>query len=290
MRLQSARVENFKLASDTGRFRIDDLTCLVGKNESGKTAVLKALHRLNPDDPDGRDFEIETEYPRHRLFEYKQRHAANPDNVVTTWWRLDDTEKRWITDRFGPDALIGDEVLVKRGYLNKNEWTLPIDEAAATRYLIDRSGVDAANVERLGPTRSVQALMANVRALSASTSRDVFAQRLQDLVGDGTVSEAVIEHFDLKMPTFVYYSNYHTLPGQMSLDHFVELEAKQQMTWPEKIFKALLCLAGSSAQDISQTETYEAMKADLEAVGLRLSREIFEYWSQNRDLDVEFRV
>ncbi|HEY5026240.1 MAG TPA: AAA family ATPase [Acidimicrobiales bacterium] len=90
------------------------------------------------------------------------------------------------------------------------------------------------------------------------------------------------------MPTFVYYSNYHTLPGQMSLDHFIELEAQHHMAWPEKIFKALLSLAGSSAQDISQTETYEAMKADLEAVGLRLSREIFEYWSQNRDLDVEF--
>jgi ABC-type cobalamin/Fe3+-siderophores transport system ATPase subunit len=25
-----------------------DVTCLIGKNESGKTTVLKALHRLNP--------------------------------------------------------------------------------------------------------------------------------------------------------------------------------------------------------------------------------------------------
>lgn len=74
----------------------------------------------------------------------------------------------------------------------------------------------------------------------------------------------------------------------MSLDHFIQVESQQQMKWPEKIFRALLALVGSSAQDISQTQTYESMKADLEAIGLRLSREIFDYWSQNRDLEVEF--
>ncbi len=288
MRLQAAQVENFKLASDTGCFRVDDLTCLVGKNESGKTAVLKALHRLNPDDPDEKDFTIETEYPRHRLFDYKQRHATSPDNVVTSWWRLDDIEKRWIADRFGPDALIGDEALVKRGYLNTNDWTISIDETAAIRYLIDCSGLDDFDSEELWPARDVRTLISSVEALDASVHREKFLQRLRDLTGDGTVAEAVVKHLKAKMPTFVYYSNYHTLPGQMSLDCFIELEAQQQMTWPEKIFKALLSLAGSTAQDISQTETYEAMKANLEAVSLRLSREIFEYWSQNRDLDVEF--
>jgi predicted ATP-dependent endonuclease of OLD family len=63
MRLKETQVENYKLISDTGRFRVDDLTCLVGKNEAGKTAVLRALHRLKPDDPDESDFDVETEYP-----------------------------------------------------------------------------------------------------------------------------------------------------------------------------------------------------------------------------------
>jgi predicted ATPase len=288
MRLQAAQVENFKLANDTGRFRIDDLTCLVGKNESGKTAVLKALHRLNPDDNDGRDFDIETEYPRYRLFEYKQRHPESPDNVVTSWWHLDDAERRWIADRFGPSALGSDEVVVKRGYLNTNDWTVPIDEAAATRYLVDHSGLSTDEVGRLGPVSSARTLVQSLAALDASTTRDAFARRLQDLVGDGSVADAVTEYLGVNMPTFVYYANYHTLPGQMSLDHFMELEAQNQMTWPEKIFKALLSLVGSSAEDISRAATYEAMKADLEAVSLRLSREIFEYWSQNRDLEVEF--
>ena len=48
MILESARVENFKCIDDSTEFSIRSLTALVGKNESGKTALLKALYRINP--------------------------------------------------------------------------------------------------------------------------------------------------------------------------------------------------------------------------------------------------
>ena len=39
-------------------FAIDEkVTCLVGKNESGKTAILQALEKLNPVDVDDGKFE-----------------------------------------------------------------------------------------------------------------------------------------------------------------------------------------------------------------------------------------
>ena len=49
MRIMSARVTSYKSVSDSGEFTLEpDVTCLVGKNESGKTAVLEAMYRLNP--------------------------------------------------------------------------------------------------------------------------------------------------------------------------------------------------------------------------------------------------
>ena len=49
MRLVSARVRDYKSITDSGEVAVEeDVTCLVGKNESGKTAVLEALYRLNP--------------------------------------------------------------------------------------------------------------------------------------------------------------------------------------------------------------------------------------------------
>ena len=46
MRLLKIRVQNFRCVEDSQEFSLSDVTCLVGKNESGKTALLKALHKL----------------------------------------------------------------------------------------------------------------------------------------------------------------------------------------------------------------------------------------------------
>ena len=44
MKLKSFQIKNYKVIDDTGPVRVDpNLTALVGRNESGKTAILKAL-------------------------------------------------------------------------------------------------------------------------------------------------------------------------------------------------------------------------------------------------------
>ena len=48
MKLTKVRIQNFQCIHDSTEFDVDDITCLVGKNESGKTAILKALHGFNP--------------------------------------------------------------------------------------------------------------------------------------------------------------------------------------------------------------------------------------------------
>ncbi len=49
MKLIKEKVTYCRSIGDSEKFRIeDDLTCLIGKNESGKTNVQKALFRLKP--------------------------------------------------------------------------------------------------------------------------------------------------------------------------------------------------------------------------------------------------
>jgi AAA15 family ATPase/GTPase len=47
MKIKSVHITNFKSIRDSNQFDVADVTCLVGKNESGKTALLQALYRLN---------------------------------------------------------------------------------------------------------------------------------------------------------------------------------------------------------------------------------------------------
>lgn len=48
MKLRKARVQNFRSVEDSGEFEVSNMTCLVGKNEAGKTAILQALQGLRP--------------------------------------------------------------------------------------------------------------------------------------------------------------------------------------------------------------------------------------------------
>ncbi|MEV7994869.1 hypothetical protein AB0O67_24045 [Streptomyces sp. NPDC086077] len=67
------------------------VTSLIGKNESGKTTILKALHRLNPAN-NADDFDVTTDYPRRRPS--RDRRSKNLDKVapVTATFALEDAD------------------------------------------------------------------------------------------------------------------------------------------------------------------------------------------------------
>ncbi|MCK4822673.1 AAA family ATPase, partial [bacterium] len=79
MILKSVRVENFRCIEDSIEFSIEPVTCLVGKNEAGKTALLQALYKLKPDIQGEGDFIPILAYPRRKYSEYKERHESDPD-------------------------------------------------------------------------------------------------------------------------------------------------------------------------------------------------------------------
>lgn len=67
MELKSFQVHNFRNIVDSGEVEVDEnVTCLVGKNEAGKSALLEALYLLNPIYEDD-SFDANDQYPRwHR--------------------------------------------------------------------------------------------------------------------------------------------------------------------------------------------------------------------------------
>lgn len=62
MKLKEFRVKRFRSVVDSGWVRVDpQVTCLAGKNEAGKSALLEALYLLNPVYADA--FDANEHYP-----------------------------------------------------------------------------------------------------------------------------------------------------------------------------------------------------------------------------------
>ncbi len=126
MKLTQARVTNFKSIEDSGWVSLDGVTCMVGKNESGKTAFLNALRRLNPVPGARTDFDLK-DYPRKGYIRYKKAHKVEPAIVVRGIFRLSQKEIAEIEDVFGKDVLPSSRVQVHKDYSNQRYWDFEVN-------------------------------------------------------------------------------------------------------------------------------------------------------------------
>ena len=123
MKLRSVRVREFQSVWDSNPFEIDRVACLVGKNESGKTALLQALYRLNPIVARDGNFDVTDDYPRSEVENYQQdietkrrTHAV----VIEATFELEKPELNAIIDEYGDGVLARPEVVISKGY-TRNE-------------------------------------------------------------------------------------------------------------------------------------------------------------------------
>ncbi|HEX3214930.1 MAG TPA: hypothetical protein VH016_20365, partial [Actinomycetota bacterium] len=104
------------------------MTCLVGKNESGKTAFLEALHQANPLGGPGRGFDELRDYPR-RLRGRDRAQIAETVPISATF-ELGDADLEAVAQRLGPDALGAKELTVERDYAGRQRLLVGDQEVA----------------------------------------------------------------------------------------------------------------------------------------------------------------
>ena len=150
MKLVSVHVTEFQSIQDSSEFEIDDITCLVGKNESGKTALLKALYRLNPVQEVDDEFDVVDDYPRSGAAEYiadVESGHREPAYVVRAKFSLESEDITAVEEVFGPNCLADESpsITLSKGYKNEIE----VDGLTAghlgsiIRYLVVRLGLSS---------------------------------------------------------------------------------------------------------------------------------------------------
>lgn len=287
MRLLNVRVQDFWCVDDSTEFPISDVTCLVGKNESGKTALLKALHKLKPDAASKEQFVPSKDYPK-RKWRPDVAPPVNPPAVSTTW-QLDASDISELEKKFGSGVIADRTFTLTKGYDNARRYSIKTDEEAAVRHLIGE--LKLSEEEKTGSggfdLKSIQKAVAEAKEVGASQQKllETFKQRFPE-----GVAKAVIQAVDERAPTFLYFDNYLTLPGTVSVNDIVNRQAQNQLTERDRVFLALLALAGTTVDRVHSSGTFEEFNSKLRAVSNQVTDQIFKYWSQNKHLDVDIRL
>lgn len=288
MEIQQLRVQNYKSIEDSEWVNFDQVTCFVGKNESGKTAFLEAIHRLNPVDNIGQYDHVE-DYPRTRLTQYKQRHEQDPDPVASAKFELSEEELNPIREQFTESLLESSSVVLTKNYKNETTWTFDIDETEAVEYLVNQFEFHNKTEAKLRTADSFEELDTKIReSTSSDDTLSEIKDEVQDILKNGFDNRIETDYLQDLVPSFLYFDDYSIMEGDINIDDIRQKRNKDNLSESDQTFLSLLSLAELEIDDIKNINRYESRKAELEAAANYITDQVFEYWSQSDDLQVEF--
>lgn len=295
MNLLSVRVRYFRNIIDSGEVAIDaTVTCLVGKNESGKTAFLQALHRLNPA-LDDVEFSIPDQYPawlekRDRLGG-KDLEAEVPVSAVMA---LTEAETKSLEAKFGKGSLLNPERFkLERRYDGQLVVGLQISEEAVVRHIVASVNWAHGTKTPANAAKNVAELRAHCQALAADEanpervgSGNECQAKISELLGKAqTVWNAIWSEASSFTPRFLYFSDYSKLPYTVPIKRVLTTQAKD-LDEGERTARALLHMAAADDEYL-QNPDYERRKRELENVANAITADVLKYWTQNPQLRVQ---
>jgi hypothetical protein len=287
LKLVSFRVRNFRSVNDSGQIIVSKVTTLVGRNESGKTNLLLALHSLNPP---GGPVELSPikDFPRHRRLS-----ECSPDTpVVETTWELDGQEQSALAKMLLRAAGVT-RVRIGRSYKGGHRWvsfeglkSVEFDQgdilkkwqklkcslttAAAKLEAGPKTQLDTAiaavekvvaenNGPEAWPTAVKPALGSLHQAVSSSGAALALSEEESKITAElDTLADSIAAdekaHLDARkwavnrLPIFVYVDEYPELEGHQNIDEYIHRKGANQRTTADFNFEKLCKVADLDPQ------------------------------------------
>lgn len=268
----------FRSVTDSEWVNVDPLTVFVGRNESGKTALFRALHKLNPETKE--PYNIKSEWPRGRWSEQDE-----DQEVATARFALKNEEIEALKG-FSSDGTVPSHVEISRSYSGDIRCDLPTGSFPASPKESDLEKLvtqhipipgDLSEPFRDALTKARLDLIAHVRGPEGESVEGV-VKRLTDEVGAApratqpdqtalgnlgarmgsflkaagelpTLRELATSYLGSQLPTFIYLSDYRTFSGTALLDQVKERRDRKQLKDEDETFLIILELAGLSLDE-----------------------------------------
>ena len=302
MKLVAVTIQKFRNFVEPQRVEIEsDVTAFVGKNESGKTTILKALHRLNPANGDSTKFDLVTEYPRWKLARDRRESADLGKTIpVRSEFTLEPDDLAVLNAVFPAEIPASTQVIAFRNYENGYTTHFSAKLADIVENAATASAMDSAELKELLTTSTLDEAIAKAKELAKSLkdteparSKAVgsfpgVAEKYRFLVQSDQIDDENQKVLRSRVPKFFYFSNYSVLPGETDLTKLAaSVTAGEALDEEDQTVVSLLAHAGVTPADFLDAN-YDSRKAELQAAASDLSREVFKYWRANTDLAVVF--
>lgn len=297
IKLINAIIEKYKPIEKPQSFAVeDDVTVLVGMNESGKTSILEALAKSNYFENDENfKYNLNYDYPR-RQKKIVDKSGENPVAVKLTY-EIDSELLNLIKDDIGLVPSVNTFSITFK-YDNARAWSISWFNTSEfmKKKVNSLKFVNKELTDKLKKVSSKDQFKNIVDEIDTGELDPDDIQKIDKLkkyfINSESWNDSPIDHYVVniylidRLPKFMYYDDYYALPSEISLTKIDDDLSKSNV----KTARALLELADIDVEKIRDSNDFEEFIAELEATEAIISDELFEYWKTNKNLNIQFRI
>lgn len=296
MLLKKVSIHKYKSFLTEQSYEVEpQITRIVGKNESGKTALLEALAKSNyfEDNTEFR-FNKDLDYPRSELIKVRNE---NPP-ALTCEYELSDEDISCVETAFAKGIIPRKNFCVTSFYDNTSKASgVEIDFTVFKDWLISFFGVGDQGKQLIRAADSFSSLESVVSENAELPAMEQIQAQLGEIKTGAGDFENRLEgyiyntYLSPEIPKLWYFSDYFSLPCRINLNDFSTGQPTNNLSREEvKIANALFELSGLRVSDIQNESNFEAFKAQLEATSNSITDDMFEYWTTNQNLEIRFEI
>ena len=295
MKLRKFTVKEFRSIWDSNAIEVDDkVTCLVGKNESGKTALLHALYKTNPIIAEDALLDETYDYPKREVEDYRlsiQNREREKAVVVESVYDLEEEDIAIVSEKVGPDALEGTS-FTRSTYYGKqiHSFGLKAKDKATIMYLSKNSDLPAPLSKELKKTKDWDEFIQVLRGVDqtdAVSSLLKLAEKIQERGLGYYIYNSLLRP---RIPKFLYFDEYYQMQGCANINALIQREEEGQVEGSDLPLLGLISLARLKVDELLNITNTAELKNRLEGASNHLTRRIMKYWSQNKHIRIRFDV
>ena len=300
IKLKNVVINKYKSFLEKQEIEIEDgVTRIVGKNESGKTALLEAMAKFNYFDSKDKTFTFNStnDYPRGELKRYQQEYPNEDFDVITCTFELSDDLLNQISEDVGKEVFTSKSIKVAKTYNNiKRFYNVSTNTKKFIEQFLQNYTLEDSMKQELIKSNSLEELAEKSKEIEELT--DAYKELKTKYIDspktdseDKLVSYIISEYINPNLPEFLYFDEYYSLPGTINLQKFSSGQVDDTFTKEQKdITKALFELSNIDIKKVMDSNNYEDFIAELEATSNNITDKLLEYWTTNKNLEINFEI